>query len=205
MGRGVVEASGLGKEDMSMATHTKSKGQVVDSAKLLIAGTSKRLANATQVEFMGSSFTPAQITSTLQQLVDLRSDVDAAKATVKAKVAAEEAAMPSLHAFTSAFVAYIKVAFGASPEALADFGITPKVRTPLTTDAIAAANAKRSSTRKARHTMGTNQKKAIKGTVTGVVVTPIEATPVAAPSSPAAPATSGSSPATAAVTPTRTA
>ena len=187
-----------------MSTHTKSKGQVVDSAKQLIAGTAKRLTNATQVQFLGSTFTPAQITSTLQQLVDLRSAVDVAKASVTAKVAAEEAAMPSLHAFQSAYVAYIKVAFGTSPEALADFGLAPKTRVPLTTEQQAAANAKRSATRKARHVMGSNQKKAIKGTVTGVVVTPIEVSPIVAPSSPAVPATGGSDQASTAVTPPRT-
>jgi hypothetical protein len=191
-----------------MATNKKSKGQVVDLAKQLIAGTSKHLANKTQVEFMGSSFTPAQIASTLQQLVDLRSDVDAAKGSVKAKLAVEKAAMPSLSAFMSTYVTYIKAQFVASPDVLADFGISPKTRAPLKTDALVAANAKRSATRKARHTMGSNQKKAIKGTVTGVVVTPIEADPVASPStpsSPAAPATSAGVQASGVVTPPRTA
>jgi hypothetical protein len=141
----------------------------------------------------------------LQQLVDLRSGVDAAKATVKAKLAAEAASMPALRALKSAYVTYIKATFGTSPEALADFGITLKARAPLTTDAQTVANAKRSSTRKARHTMGSKEKKTIKGTVTGVVVTPIDATPVVAPGSPAAPAPSGSSPATTPATPTHTA
>jgi hypothetical protein len=66
------------------------------------------------------------------------------------------------------------------------------VRTPLTVEAKAAAAAKRASTRAARHTLGTKQKKAIKGDVTGVLVTPITASSssVAAPSGPTAPATS---------------
>ena len=60
---------------------------------------------------------------------------------------------------------------------LADFGINPKARAPLTVEAKAAAAAKRAATRAARHTMGSQQKKAIKGDVTGVLVTPITSTP----------------------------
>jgi hypothetical protein len=154
----------------------------------LIAGTAKNLVNKTQVEFMGGTFTPAQITSTLQQLVDLRSAVNAAQASVEAKINAEKAAMTSLLAFQSAYVAFIKVQFGASPEALASFGVhLRKTPAPRTTEEQVTANAKSSSTRKARHTMGSVQKKAIKGTVTGVVVTPIEAAPIATPSAPVAP------------------
>jgi hypothetical protein len=67
----------------------------------------------------------------------------------------------------------VKAAHGTSPEALAAFGLHPKARVPLTVEAQAAAIAKRAATRAARHTMGSRQKKAVKGDVTGVVVTPI--------------------------------
>jgi hypothetical protein len=92
----------------------------------------------------------------------------------------------------SAFESFVEAAFGSSPDVLADFGIIRKARAPLTVEAKAAAAAKRASTRAARHTLGTKQKKAIKGDVTGVLVTPITASSssVAAPSSPTAPATS---------------
>ena len=68
-----------------MATIKNTKGQVVVVAKQLIAGTEKHLTSATQVTLLGSSFTPAQITSELQSLVTLRADVDASKASTKAK------------------------------------------------------------------------------------------------------------------------
>jgi hypothetical protein len=58
---------------------------------------------------------------------------------------------------------------------LADFGIHPKARTPPTVEASLAAVAKRRATRAARRTMGSQQKKAVKGDVTGVVVTPTTA------------------------------
>jgi hypothetical protein len=175
-----------------MATKQDSKGQVVTLAKQMIAGADKHLAKTTQVAFMGSSFTPDQITSNLQTLVNLRSDVNTARAATVAKLAVESAQAPALRTFMSAFASYLKVAYGTSPDVLADFGIAPKARTPLTVEAKAAAAAKRAATRAARHTMGTKQKKGIKGDVTGIILTPVKASSptVTAPSSPAPTATS---------------
>jgi hypothetical protein len=175
-----------------MATKTDSKGQVVALAKQMIAGADKHLAKTTQVALVGSSFTPAQIASKLQTLVDLRSDVNAAKAATVAKLAVETAQAPALRTFMSALASYVKAAYGTSPDVLADFGIAPKARTPLTVEAKAAATAKRAATRAARHTMGTKQKKGVKGDVTGILLTPVKAPSptVATPSSPAPTATS---------------
>ena len=178
-----------------MATKRDTKSQGAADAKQLIAATAKHLTSGTQVPLLGGSFTPDQVTSKLQMLVDLRSDVDASRASTKAKIANEATQMPALRAFKSAYRTHIKAAFGSSPDVLADFGITPKAREPLTVEAKAAAAAKRASTRAARHTMGSDQKKAIKGDVTGVLVTPIKAgpsvTPVPATSGPTTSATSG--------------
>jgi hypothetical protein len=175
-----------------MATKKNTKSQVVVTAQQLIAGTSKHLSSTTPVALLGGSFTADQITSKLQTLVSLRSDVDAAKATAKAKIANEAAQTPALLAFMSALESFVKAAFGSSPDVLADFGMTPKSRAQLTVEAKAAAVAKRAATRAARHTMGPKQKKGIKGDVSGILVTPVTATPptVTVPTSPTAPATS---------------
>jgi hypothetical protein len=175
-----------------MVTKVRGKGTVVALAEQLIAGTNKHLANTTQVMVASGSFTPAQVTAQLQALVNLRNDVDAAKASIKAKLAAEKTDMPALRIFMDAFVTFVKAAFSKSPDVLADFGLHPKARATLTVEAKTAAAAKRKATRAARHTMGSKQKKGVKGAVTGVVVTPITAAPPIAtvPSSPSAPATS---------------
>jgi hypothetical protein len=152
----------------------KTKTDRAAQAKQLIAGVEKHLGNMTQVVFTGGPFTPAAITTKLESIVTLRSDVDAAKAATRAKVAAERADTPALDALRGALVAYVKATFGASPEVLADFGIVPKARAPLTVEEKAAA-AKRAATRTARHTMGTKQKKAVKGDVVGITVTPVTA------------------------------
>ena len=62
----------------------------------LIAGTDKHLSSVTQVMLTGGSFTRAQVTRQLQALVKLRDDVDAAKASTKARLALEKAEAPAL-------------------------------------------------------------------------------------------------------------
>ncbi len=159
-----------------MATKGIGKGTVVALAEQLIAGTNKHLANTAQVMFASGSYTPAQITAQLQALVHLRKDVDAAKTSTQAKLAAEKADMPQLRTFMDAYVAFVKATFSKSPDVLAEFGLRPrKVATPLTVEQKAVATAKRKATRAARHTMGTKQRRLVKGAVTGVVVTPVTA------------------------------
>jgi hypothetical protein len=161
-----------------MATKNRNQGTVAALAQSLSAGVTKHLGNVTSMTLAGSSYTPSQVTTKLAEVVSLRSDVDAAKATTKAKLAAEKAAMPALRTFMSALVTYIKAGYGSQPDVLADFGIqTPKARAPLTVEAKAAASAKRAATRAARNTMGSKQKKGVKGNVVGVTVTPVTAPP----------------------------
>ena len=160
-----------------MTTSGRSKADLVTRAQQLSEGVSKHLANMTTVVFTGGPFTPAQITTNLQSLVKLRADVNAAKATTTAKVAVERAVTPALRSFVDALVSYVKVTFGGQPEVLADFGIHPKARAQLTVEQKAAAAAKRASTRAARGTKGSKQKKSVKGDVVGITVTPVTASP----------------------------
>jgi hypothetical protein len=193
MVRGLAGRVPSTKEETTMATKVQSKTGVVTRAQSLIAGVNKHLSTVTSVTIAGQSLTPAQIVQSLQTLVDLRTAVLAAQASAKAKVSAETSQLPPLRALMSAFTAYVKASYLASPEVLADFGLQTKARAPLTTEAQTAANAKRAATRAARHTMGSQQRKAVKGDVTGVTVTPIVAThptPAVAPTGPSSPTSS---------------
>jgi hypothetical protein len=155
--------------------NTKGKEDAADLAKTVIAGVQKHLATV-QLQVAGGSFTATQIVAELQQLVDLRAAVDAARATTTAKVAAEAAALPALRAFLSAIVQAVRTAFGNQADVLADFGLAPrKAPTPLTVEQKAAAAAKREATRAARGTKSAKAKKGIKGAVTGIVMTPVVA------------------------------
>jgi hypothetical protein len=165
----------------------KGKNTVADLAGQLIAGTNKHLSSVTQVLLEGGAFTPAQITGKLEELVVIRTDVEAAQAATKAKLAIEAAQGPALRTFLGAFVTFLRAAFGNQPSVLADFGLHPKkAPTPLTVEQKAAATAKRKATRAARHTQGPKQKKGVKGTVIGVTVIPIVAPEPVATAVPAA-------------------
>jgi len=176
--------------------NTKGKEKAADLATTLIAGIQKHLANG-QLTFAGSTFTAAQITTELQQVVALRAAVNTARTATTVKVAAETAQLPALRAFMVALVQCIRVQFGTQADVLADFGVSPKkVAAPLTVEQKAAAAAKREATRTARGTKSAKAKKGIKGAVTGVVVTPVTAgAPVAQTST--APTTGGTTPHTA--------
>ena len=105
-----------------MASRTQSS--MVARAEDLAAGAQKHFASATSLAFAGASYTPAQVQATLQSLVTLFSDVGAAKATTKAKLAAVQAQAPALRTFVSAFESFVRATFGNSPDVLADFEAT---------------------------------------------------------------------------------
>jgi hypothetical protein len=176
---------------------TSSKTTLVNRALQLRSGCLKHFANASTLTFASASLTPAQIEASLQTLVDLRMAVDASKATTQAKVAEEASQAPALLQQLQAFAAFVKITFANSPDVLADFGLKPnKVRSPQTLEQRTVAVARNKATRAARHTMGTQQKKAVKGTITtiatmapsavatiasssGTAVTPSNGTPIA--------------------------
>ena len=170
---------------------SRSQSTVVGRAEKLSAGAQKHFASATSLAVAGASLTPAQVQANLQSLVTLLTDVDTAKASTKAKLAAVKSQAPALRTFVGAFESFVRATFGNLPDVLADFGLTPKkARAPLTVEQKAAAAAKRKATRAARGTKGSQQKKAVKGDVTGVVVTPITSAPTpATPASPSTPTT----------------
>lgn len=162
-----------------------AKNREVALAKQLIAGGKKNLAGVASVTLESTSYTPAQIEESLQALVDLHTAVDTAQAALKAKIVAERDRGPALRRLMTAFVGHLRVAYGNSPDIMAEFGVKPKkVRVPLTTEQQVEAVAKRKATRAARHTMGTAQKKSVKGTVTTIVSD--EPSKAAAPSGTAA-------------------
>jgi hypothetical protein len=169
----------------------------------MITGVKKRFPNGNQqVTVGGVTRTVDQLTAELQTFVDNRTAVETAQATTKMKVDAERAQAPSLLALIAAFVTYVRLTFGNSPDALADFDIPPpKARTPMTAEAKAIAAAKRVATRAARGTTSKKAKQSVKGNVTAkLVVTPVTpsapSTPVASPAPVTGNVTSGGTPQT---------
>ena len=171
-----------------MTIFNKNKTTEAALAKALSAGTQKHLSTMPQMIVAGSTVTPAQAEAQLDALAALRDEVTAARTTLNSKVALEKAQIPALRTFLLAFVAYVRGTFGNTPDILADFGLAPrKVPAARTPGKKTAAVAKAEATRAARGTMGPKAKLAVKGNVTGIVVTPVTSAPPAAHSVAAAP------------------
>jgi hypothetical protein len=175
-----------------MNKRTQGKTDKATRVGQLIAGTKKHFTNGSQTLTLAggsTSVTVDALVNELQAFITNRSAVVAAQATAKAKVAAENEQAPALNALIEAFVAYVRLNFGSSPEALADFGLAPrKARAPQTAEQKAVATAKRKATREARGTTSAKQKKAIHGNVTAnLVVTSVAPAPAPAPVAPPAP------------------
>jgi hypothetical protein len=166
---------------------TKTKKTVATRAGEIIGGMKKRLPNGSQkLTFGGGAITVTvdEAVATLQEIVDNRAAVGTARGAAKAKVAEENAKLPALLAFMRALIGFIKFAFGADPEALADFGVEPpKARTPMTAEEKAIAAVKREGTRKARGVIGTRKRAAVKGDASATLVVTPDA-PAATPTAP---------------------
>jgi hypothetical protein len=172
-----------------MATQTKT-AQVAEISQMILGLRKHYPTGSGTLQIGGVTYTIDSLVAILQQVVDLRAAVDAAKVTLNTKFQAEQAQESSSGAVTSALKTYVRGIFGAVPDSLADFGLTPfKVRTPPTATEKAVAVAKREATRIARGTKGKVQKKDIKGAVTATLVVTPATTGQPAVSPPAAPAT----------------
>jgi hypothetical protein len=154
----------------------------------LIAGIQKHPPATSSVVLGGKTYTMVQLEASLQALADLHSDVAAARATTKAKVATQATEAPPLRSLAATYRAYVKVTYGNAPDILADFGIAPtKAKTPLTIEQRRVVVAKSAATRAARHTMGKAQKKAVKGTITTIVTPPSTTAPAPVAARPTTP------------------
>lgn len=156
-----------------------SKATETARATQFLAGFKKHLGTVTSLTILSVAYTPDQITKALEVIVALYAAVDAAKAVVKVKLAAEAAQAPAILSLLAGLVAYVKLTYAGSPDVLADFGLLPrKVPTPMTAEQKAVANAKRKATRAARGITTVKEKMAKVGDVVGLSMTPIKAGPV---------------------------
>jgi hypothetical protein len=169
----------------------RSQQQVADQK--LIDGLTKHAATIPFVVIGGTSLSTAALIAAMQARLAAASAALTTRATWLSAVKADADERAKTKTLVSGLRQAMQVAFGGSIDALADFGLKPRKqpagRTP---EEKAAAVAKAQATRAARHTMGPQQKKGVKGAVTGVVVTPVSAAqPTAvAPTGSSAPATS---------------
>jgi hypothetical protein len=169
-----------------MSTPKVTKVMLAQRVRDLVAGTEKHPLSA-PLTLGGQSFTEQTLVQVLQSLGNALSAVDTAKASWQSAISNLGDTQAKVGPTLKAYRAWIVATYGNAPATLADFGLTPpKAPTPMTTEEKAAAIAKRTATRAARHTLGPKQKKAIKGAVSTPVTAP--ATPTSAPAPVAKPA-----------------
>jgi hypothetical protein len=174
---------------MSNTTSKPSKATTLGFVQALIAGTKQHFPNGS-FTLGNTAYTTASLVELFQSLADTIAATDAAHAATKEAVATLRGSRAKVSPVMLAYKRWLLTTFGTATQTLADFGVQPpKARTPMTSEKSAAAAAKRASTRKARGTVGKKKKLAVKGDVTGVIVTPVTtvvaSTPSATPAEPA--------------------
>jgi hypothetical protein len=173
----------LGRKEIVMSGTTVTRATLEQRIRGLIAGTQKHSPNGS-LTFDGATYTAAALVQLLQGLRDTLGATDTAKASWQDALKDESEERAKLVSVIQAYRAWLLATYGNAPSTLADYGMTPrKARTPLTAEQKVAAAAKAKATREARHTMGSKQKKGVKGTMPAAVPTtpPAASPPVVAP------------------------
>ncbi len=172
-----------------MSTTSNTKAAALAHVQALIAGTTKHFPTGS-FTIGSTTYTSASLVQVLQGLVSAMLARNAAETGAKDALTAEQETQTQIGPIVRAYERLVLAAFASATQTLADFGLTPpKARTPLTAQQLAARAAKAKATRTARGTTSKKKKLAVKGDVTGVVVTPITAPTAATPAAPAPPVT----------------
>jgi hypothetical protein len=168
----------------------QSKATALARVQALVAGTEKHFPSGS-FTLGNTTYTTASLVQALKVLEDALTAVDAAHSGTRDAVSALRAAETKVAPLLRDYRSFLRATFSTASTQLADFGLAPlKARKPLDSEQRAAATAKLRATRKARGTTSKKQKLAVKGSVTGVVVTPVtnagpSPSPTAAPAGPA--------------------
>ena len=131
-------------------------------------GVGKHFSNVGSLTLGGVTVAPADLMVLIQAELDSMAATGKLKADVKTQLVAEQSAHDKVEPLLRALKAYVLALYGATDAAsstLQDFGYTPRKSSKKTLATKVEASVKTKATRAARHTAGTKQKQAIKGTV----------------------------------------
>lgn len=198
-----------------MVAIDKNKPSRQDRLRKVMAGLQQHEQGTTTITIGGVGHTVTDLLAKIQSDVSATDATDKARAAWLQSVQSERDSHSQVDPLLRGIKQFVILQYGdsqSSSATLADFGYAPRkvpVRSPTTK--VAAAEKTR-ATRTARNTMGSQQKKAVVGNVTGVVVTPVHAGPAStaapaapttppSPTGPSIPATSGGAQAGPAATP----
>jgi hypothetical protein len=171
-------------------TSTPNKATALARVQALMAGTQKHFPNGS-FTLGNTAYTTDTLVQALQGLEHALIVLNAAHASVKDAGVALRSIEAKVGPLMRDYKRFVLATFSTATQQLADFGMQPpKARKPIDSQKRAAATAKMRATRTARGTTSRKKKLAVKGDVTGVLVTPIThagsaSSPTAAPAGPA--------------------
>jgi hypothetical protein len=123
----------------------------------------------------GKTMTVADAIVVIQARIDSSNRVAPARSALQAVLKAEQDEHASSHAFVTELRRALQSAFADAPDMLGKYGLRPRKAAAVSVHTRVVAVAKAKATRATRHTMGSKQKQALKGDVTGVAITPVTA------------------------------
>jgi hypothetical protein len=176
---------------MGINTPKKNRIDETTADQTLIVGLNKHATTIPSIVIGGATVAIKDIVTTVQSRIDSAKTVLSTRATWLTAIQADRALQDKTKLLVAGLRQALLVAFAGQIDALADFGLTPRKVHVFTPEQRIAAAAKSRATRAARHTMGSKQKAAVKGTVapTAPATSPSPApTPASAPTPVAAPA-----------------
>jgi hypothetical protein len=149
---------------MSSRSSSSSTQSKVTLIQAMLAGIAKHFANTASFQVNNEALQKAVILAAFQAYLAAVPVVAAAKAQYASSVQARITALASSNAMLKALTAYVRTTFGNEPAILADFGLKPITRKAPTPKVAAQAVELRAQTRTLRHTMGSQERLAIKAT-----------------------------------------
>ncbi len=146
-----------------MSQRMNRNGQLTSDHKM-IEGVQKFLSKFASLPVGSQNRTPADMVKVFQDRIDTANAASAAAAARSAAVKVSRDTRKETAAFVSSLRRMVQGMFSQSPDTLAAFGLKPPKASKTTVVTKATALAKSTATRKARNTMGSKQRKAVKGT-----------------------------------------
>ena len=136
------------------------------SVSKLIKGFTQVMPPKAIVVVSGGPMTQVQILAKLQAILDEYQAIHDARAALQGKLQSAKGNRSDEHEFLMQLHGALVAYFGRKSPELAQFGYTPTKQKQTTSAKNTAAAAKRSVTRKMRHTMGSKEKQQVKAAVT---------------------------------------
>jgi hypothetical protein len=165
----------------------QTKAQLVAELQALITGLQKQFPNG-KFTLNNTAFTTKTLVQAIQRLIAAINAVNTVQAEEKTAVETLRTTKAQVGPVVLALKRNLQSMYGNTTNVLARFGLEPrKAPAPRTTEEKAASAVKARGTREARGTASKKQKRAVKGNVTGITVTPVIAPAEVPP--PALPAT----------------